>query len=336
MTKIAINGLGRIGKLVLKSLIEHGVQGEIVLLNDAQGSVQDHATWLEFDTVHGRWPAEITHDADHIMVNGHRMRMTHAAKLADLQVTALDVDLLIDCTGFFKVPNRVQPYFDAGAKKVIVSAPITQAPAFNLVYGVNHDQYDPEDHHLLTGTSSTTNCLAPIVKVIHEELEIVHGSITTLHGATNTQTLVDRPAKDARRARSALNSLVPTTTNATTTIPLIFPELEGRLNGHAVRVPVLNASLIDCVFEVAHETTQEEVNELFLEYSEGPLRGIIGYENRPLISADYLNDPRSCIIDAQSTMVVNNTQVKIYAWHDNEWSYACRLADITRMVANLM
>ena len=333
MTKIAINGIGRIGKLVLKSLIEHGLDGEVVLLNDPIGTSEQHATWLEFDTVHGRWPVAISSDAYGISVNEHQMRMTHATKPADLPLREMEIDIVIDCTGVFKRPPSVQPYFDAGVEKVIVSAPIKLAPALNLVYGVNHDLYDPDEHHLITAASSTTNCLAPIVKVIHEELEIIHGSITTLHNATNTQTIVDRPAKDTRRARSAVNSLVPTTTDFANTISLIYPDLAGLLNGHAIRVPVLNGSLTDCVFEVAHETNAEEVNELFKEYSEGPLRGILGYEERPLVSADYLNDPRSCIIDASSTLVVNNTQVKVYAWYDNEWGYACRLADVARMVA---
>lgn len=337
MTKIAINGIGRIGKLVLKSFVEHGLQdAEIVLLNDPVGTPEQHAMWLEFDTVHGRWPAEFGHDEDGISVNGHRMRMTHSNKVADLPLQELGVDVVVDCTGFFKTPARVQPYYDAGVKKVLVSAPIKLAPALNLVFGVNHDLYDPDEHHLITAASCTTNCLAPVVKVIHDELVIKHGSITTIHDVTNTQTIVDRPTKDSRRARSALNSLIPTTTGSATAITLIYPELEGRLNGHAIRVPVLNGSLTDCVFEVKHETTAEEVNALFKEYAEGPLRGILGYEERPLVSADFLNDPRSGIVDAPSTMVVNGTQVKVYAWYDNEWGYACRLADITRMVTSMM
>ncbi|HOZ34782.1 MAG TPA: glyceraldehyde-3-phosphate dehydrogenase, partial [Tabrizicola sp.] len=181
--------------------------------------------------------------------------------------------------------------------------------------------------------SCTTNCLAPVVKVIHENLGIRHGSITTIHDVTNTQTIVDRPAKDMRRARSALMNLIPTTTGSATAITLIYPELKGRLNGHAVRVPLLNASLTDCVFEVARETTVDEVNALFKAAAEGPLQGILGFETRPLVSSDFTNDPRSSIIDALSTMVVNGTQVKVFAWYDNEWGYACRLADIARMVA---
>lgn len=332
MPKMAINGLGRIGKLVLRALIDEGMPGEIVLLNDATGDPAMHAHLLEFDSVHGRWPARFAHDAESVDVNGQRMLLTNETRIEDLPLAALGIDLVIDCTGAFKTPEKVQPYFEAGTRKVVVSAPIKEAPALNLIYGVNHDLYDPTEHHLLTAASCTTNCLAPVVKVLHEEIGIGHGSITTIHDVTNTQTIVDRPAKDLRRARSALNSLIPTTTGSATAITLIYPDLKGRLNGHAVRVPLLNASLTDCVFEMNRETTAEEVNGLFRRWSEGPLKGILGYEERPLVSTDYVNDPRSAIVDAPSTMVVNGTQLKVYAWYDNEWGYAWRVADIVRMV----
>jgi glyceraldehyde 3-phosphate dehydrogenase len=247
----------------------------------------------------------------------------------------LGVDLVIDCTGVFKTGAKIAPYYASGVKKVVVSAPVKDGSALNLVYGVNHDLYDGSQR-LITAASCTTNCLAPIVKVIHENLIIRHGSITTIHDVTNTQTLVDRPAKDMRRARSALMNLIPTTTGSATAITLIYPELKGRLNGHAVRVPLLNASLTDCVFEVEQATNAEEVNGLFKAAAEGPMKGILGFETRPLVSCDYTNDPRSSIIDGPSTMVINGTQVKIYAWYDNEWGYACRLADIARMVARSM
>ncbi|MEP5152698.1 MAG: glyceraldehyde-3-phosphate dehydrogenase, partial [Planktotalea sp.] len=214
--------------------------------------------------------------------------------------------------------------------------PVKDGNAANIVYGVNNHDYDPMTQNIVTAASCTTNCLAPVVKVIHENLGIKHGSITTIHDVTNTQTIVDRPAKDLRRARSALNSLIPTTTGSATAITLIYPELTGKLNGHAVRVPLLNASLTDCVFEVARETTAEEVNAFFEAAANGPLKGILGYETRPLVSADYTNDPRSSIVDAPSTMVVNGTQVKIYAWYDNEWGYANRLVDVARMVGDAL
>ena len=334
MPRIALNGLGRIGKLVLRDLIDSGAGGDIVMLNDPAGTPEQHALLLEFDSVHGRWRADIGFD-EGLIINGQRIAVTAAKRIEDLPLGAMAVDLVIDCTGVFKTAAKVAPYYAAGVRKVVVSAPIKD-DALNLVYGVNHAIYDPLRHHLVTAASCTTNCLAPVVKVIHEAIGIKHGSITTIHDVTNTQTIVDRPAKDMRRARSALLNLIPTTTGSATAITLIYPELAGRLNGHAVRVPLLNGSLTDCVFEVARDTSVAEVNALFKAAAEGPLRGILGYETRPLVSSDYTNDRRSAIIDALSTMVVNGTQLKVYAWYDNEWGYSCRLADIVRMVAGSM
>ncbi|WGW04757.1 ArsJ-associated glyceraldehyde-3-phosphate dehydrogenase [Tropicibacter oceani] len=328
MTTYALNGLGRMGKLALKPLLERGAK--IAWINDAVGDPQMHAHLLEFDTVHGRWNASFAHDDTSITVDGTRLPIHCEKRLQDLPLQ--DVDVVIDCTGAFKTESKLAPYFAAGVKKVVVSAPVKDGPTANIVMGVNDDSYDPRQHQIVTAASCTTNCLAPVVKVIHEALAIKHGSITTIHDVTNTQTIVDRPAKDLRRARSALNSLIPTTTGSATAITLIYPELTGKLNGHAVRVPLLNASLTDCVFEVDRPTTAQEVNALFKTAAEGPLNGILGYEERPLVSTDYTNDPRSAIIDAPSTMVINGTQVKIYAWYDNEWGYAHRLVDVALMV----
>ena len=333
MPRIALNGLGRIGKLVLRDLIDSGAGGDIVLLNDPVGDAEQHALLMEFDSVHGRWRTPVSHTDDALVLNGQTIRLTHEKTLDALPLA--DVDIVIDCTGFFKTAAKIAPYFAAGVKKVVVSAPVKDGSALNLVYGVNHQLYDGSQR-LITAASCTTNCLAPVVKVIHESLGIRHGSITTIHDVTNTQTIVDRPAKDMRRARSALLNLIPTSTGSATAITLIYPELKGRLNGHAVRVPLLNASLTDCVFEVERPTTVDEVNALFAAAADGPLKGILGYETRPLVSSDFTNDPRSAIIDAQSTMVTGGTQVKIYAWYDNEWGYSCRLADITRMVAGAL
>jgi len=333
MARIAINGLGRIGKLVLRAFFEEGTPGEIVLLNDPAGDPAQHAMLLEFDSVHGRWPGTFGHDGTGLTVNGRTMRFTQEKRIEDLPLADLGVDLVVDCTGVFKTPSKVEPYFAAGVATVLVSAPIKDEAALNIVYGVNHDLYDPARHRLVTAASCTTNCLAPVVKVLHEEIGIRHGSITTIHDVTNTQTMVDRPAKDPRRARSALMNLIPTTTGSATAITLIYPELKGRLNGHAVRVPLLNASLTDCVFEMARETTVEEVNGLFRTWADGRLKGILGFEERPLVSSDFLNDPRSAIVDGPSTMVVNGTQVKVYAWYDNEWGYAFRMADVARLIA---
>ncbi|KEO56395.1 ArsJ-associated glyceraldehyde-3-phosphate dehydrogenase [Thioclava pacifica] len=328
MTTYALNGLGRMGKLALKPLLESGAK--IAWINDAVGDPEMQAHLLEFDSVHGRWEAAFSHDADSVTIDGTRLPFIGTRKIEELPLDGVDV--VIDCTGVFKSEAKLAPYFAAGVKKVVVSAPVKDGPTANIVYGVNNDSYDPAVHQIVTAASCTTNCLAPVVKVIHENLGIKHGSITTIHDVTNTQTIVDRPAKDLRRARSALSSLIPTTTGSATAITLIYPELKGRLNGHAVRVPLLNASLTDCVFEVERETTPEEVNALFKAASEGALKGILGYETRPLVSADYTNDIRSSIVDAPSTMVVNGTQVKIYAWYDNEMGYAHRLVDVALMV----
>ena len=328
MTTYALNGLGRIGKLALRPLLERGAR--IAWINDAVGDAAMHAHLLEFDSVHGRWDAEFSHDAGGVVINGDRLPFIGTRNLAELPLDGVDV--VIDCTGAFKTEEKLAPCFKAGVKKVVVSAPVRDGSAANIVYGVNHDSYDPARHRIVTAASCTTNCLAPVVKVIHETFGIRHGSITTIHDVTNTQTIVDRPAKDLRRARSALNSLIPTTTGSATAITLIYPELAGRLNGHAVRVPLLNASLTDCVFELERATTAEEVNAALKAAADGPLNGILGYEPRPLVSADYTNDPRSAIVDALSTMVVNGTQAKIYAWYDNESGYANRLVDVALMV----
>ena len=329
MTTYALNGLGRMGKLALRPLLERGAQ--IAWINDAVGDPAMHAHLLEFDTVHGRWPATFSHDAESLTIDGTRLPVLQEKTLDALPLEGVDV--VIDCTGKFKSEAALQPYFDAGVKKVIVSAPVKYGPTANIVMGVNDHSYDPTQHQIVTAASCTTNCLAPVVKVVHEALGIRHGMITTIHDVTNTQTIVDRPAKDLRRARSALNSLILTTTGSATAITLIYPELKGKLNGHAVRVPLLNASLTDCVFEVERPTSVEEVNALFAAAAaDGPLSGILGYETRPLVSCDYTNDPRSAIVDAPSTMVVDGTQVKIYAWYDNEWGYANRLVDVALMV----
>lgn len=332
MTRIAINGMGRMGLLFFRAV--WGRPGiEIVALNEIKGGAATTAHLLQFDSVHGRWDVDIAAGDDWLEVDGKRMSYSAAKDPAATGWDGADIDIVIECTGKFKSKAALQPYLDAGVKKVLVSAPVKEDGVLNMVYGVNHDLYDPALHQIVTAASCTTNCLAPVVKVVHEKLGIKHGSMTTIHDVTNTQTMVDAPHKDLRRARSALNSLIPTTTGSATAITVIYPELKGRLNGHAVRVPLLNASLTDCVFELERETTIEEVNALFKEAAETYLQGIMGYEERPLVSADFVNDDRSSILDAPSTMVVNGTQLKLYAWYDNEWGYVCRMADIAQMLA---
>lgn len=332
MTRIAINGMGRMGKLVLRALAD-APAGEVVLLNDIAGTPEQHALWLEFDSVHGRWDAEITHDADSLTVNGQRMRLTREVDVAALPLAGMGIDLLIDCTGKHKTGPAQEPAFAAGVRKVLVSAPVKDSSALNIVQGVNHGDYDPARHRIVTAASCTTNCIAPVIQVLHAEIGIRHGSITTIHDVTNTQVMVDRPLKDSRRARSGLINLIPTTTGSATAIGLIFPDLAGRIGGHAVRVPLLNASLTDCVFEMARATSAEEINALLASWAEGPLKGILGLEMRPLVSTDYRGDPRSAIVDGLSTMVVAGTQAKLYVWYDNEWAYACRMADLARLIA---
>ncbi len=336
MTKIAINGLGRMGKLVIRSFFDVGIDAEIVLLNDGMGDAELHAHLLEFDTVHGRWRADFTHDDESITIDGQKMRFTSTRDLSELPLKELGVDLVVDCTGAFKTNAKLQPYFDAGVKKVVVSAPVKEDDVANIVYGVNHEIYDAEAHNVITAASCTTNCIAPIVKVIREKLGIEEASFTTIHDVTNTQVIVDRAPKDPRRARSALNSLIPTTTGSAKAIIQIFPDLEGKIDGHAVRVPLLNASLTDIVFNVSRETTAEEVNAMLEEAANSDLDGILGFETRPLVSCDYTNDDRSTIVDALSTRVIGGKHVKIYAWYDNEWGYAWRLADVTRMVVDTL
>ncbi len=336
MARIALNGLGRIGKLLLRRMVDEGLADQIVLINEPGADIEQHALLLEFDTVHGTWSRDISAEGDTLRIGNLEMAFRQETRIEDLPLAEMGIDLVLDCTGVFKTEEKVAPYYAAGVRKVIISAPVKDTGALNLVYGINHDLYDPNRHDLITAASCTTNCLAPVVKVLHEEIGIKHGSITTIHDVTNTQTIVDKAHRDPRRARSALNSLIPTSTGSATAITLIYPELKGRLNGLAVRVPLLNASLTDGVFEMERETTVEEVNAAFKTWADGSLKGILGYEERPLVSCDYLNDPRSGIIDALSTMVINGTQVKVYAWYDNEWGYTCRMADIARMVSESM
>ena len=332
--KIGIHGFGRIGRLVLRALWGRPAI-EIVHVNDCAGAVETAAHLLTFDSVHGRWtvPVETQGDSASFMVDGQRIGYSRESDPGAVPWQEAGVSLVLDCSGACRTPATLQPYFDrAGIERVIVACPvkgvIAGAEALNVVYGINHHAYDPARHRLLTAASCTTNCLAPMVKVLQESFGIRHGSITTLHDVTNTQVVVDAFHKDLRRARSCLNSLIPTTTGSARAIGLIFPELEGRLNGHAVRVPLLNASLTDAVFELESPTTVEAVNGAFAAAAAGPLAGILGYEERPLVSVDYVNDPRSAVIDGLSTLVVNGTQLKVYAWYDNEWGYSSRMADL--------
>lgn len=327
--KVGINGFGRIGRLALRAAWSWP-ELEFVQINDPAGDAATHAHLLNFDSVHGRWQQEAGSDGENVVIDGKRIRVTANKAIADTDWSGCD--LVIEASGKMKTVAVLQAYLDQGVKRVVVCAPVKEKGALNVVMGVNQHLFDPAQHRIVTAASCTTNCLAPVVKVIHENLGIRHGSITTIHDLTNTQSILDTPHKDLRRARASGMSLIPTTTGSATAIAEIFPELRGKLNGHAVRVPLANASLTDCVFEVERVTTAEEVNALLKAAAEGPLKNILGYEERPLVSIDYRTDPRSSIIDALSTLVVAGTQVKIYAWYDNEWGYANRAAELARLV----
>jgi glyceraldehyde 3-phosphate dehydrogenase len=334
--RVGINGFGRMGKLALQAGWNSD-ELEFVHINEIKGDAACHAHLLQFDSVHGRWGEDkaISSTENQISIDDRNISFSQHSTAEEVNWSDYNIDLLLECTGKFKTPEQLQPYLAQGIKKILVSEPCPE-PALNIVFGVNHQLYDPTLHNIVTAASCTTNCLAPIVKVMHESLGIKHGSITTIHNITNTQTIVDKGHKDLRRARACGQSLIPTTTGSAKAITKIFPELEGKLNGSAVRVPLLNGSLTDFVFESNTETDAEEVNALFKAAAESSLKDVLGYETRPLVSADYTNDPRSAIIDAPSTMVINGTQVKILAWYDNEWGYVNRMIDIASMIARTM
>lgn len=337
--RVGINGMGRIGRLALRAAMgaaerqaddpRAGNRLEVVHLNELKGGAAATAHLLAFDSVQGKWRADIrANGEDTIRIDDRKLSFSSHATAAEIPWGELGVDVVLECTGKFLTPETLQGHLDRGAKRVIVAAPVKTGGVLNIVVGINHELYDPARDRIVTAASCTTNCLAPVVKVVHENLGIRHGQITTIHDPTNTNLVVDAPHKDLRRARSSLMSLAPTTTGSATAIALIYPELKGKLNGHAVRAPVLNASLTDCVFELQRATTVEEVNALFKAAAEGELAGILGYEERPLVSVDYARDTRSSIVDALSTMVTDGTLLKVYAWYDNEMGYACRMVDL--------
>lgn len=337
--RVGINGMGRIGRLALRAAMgaaerqasdpRAGNRLDVVHFNELKGGAAATAHLLEFDSVQGRWRAQIEAAGDDaVVIDGKRISFSAHAAPADIPWGDLGVDVVLECTGKFLTPAVLQAHLDRGARRVIVAAPVKNPSVLNVVVGVNEHLYEPASHPIVTAASCTTNCLAPMVKVVHEAIGIRHGQITTIHNPTNTNVVVDAPHKDLRRARSAMLSLQPTTTGSATAIALIYPELKGKLNGHAVRAPVLNASLTDAVFEMQRPTTIEEVNEMYRAAADGPLAGILGFEMRPLVSADYARDTRSATIDGLSTLVTDETLLKVYAWYDNEMGYACRMVDL--------
>ncbi|NVK23583.1 MAG: ArsJ-associated glyceraldehyde-3-phosphate dehydrogenase [Gammaproteobacteria bacterium] len=327
--KVGINGFGRMGRLAFRASFDWP-EIEFVQINDPAGDAATLAHLLEFDSVHGRWHHNAEANENIINVQGRQIKCSQNNAISDTDWSRCDV--VIEASGVMKTKALLQGYLNQGVKRVVVTAPVKEDGVLNVVMGVNDELYDPAQHVVVTAASCTTNCLAPVVKVLQEKVGIEHGSMTTIHDITNTQTIIDSPHKDLRRARSCGTSLIPTTTGSATAITHIFPELKGKLNGHAVRVPLTNASITDCVFELKRAVSEQEVNGWFKEASEGSLKGILGYEERPLVSIDYKTDPRSSTIDALSTMVINGTQLKLYAWYDNEWGYANRTAELVKKV----
>ncbi|MBF0159812.1 MAG: ArsJ-associated glyceraldehyde-3-phosphate dehydrogenase [Magnetococcales bacterium] len=334
--RVAINGFGRMGRLGLRAAWGRWPHLEFVHVNEILGDAACAAHLLKYDSVHGRWNHDVSADGNQIVIDGKRLGYSMVASPAQIDWRALGVDLVLECTGRFKTMAALQTYLDQGVKKVVVACPVKEEAALNVVMGVNDHQYDPVRHNVVTAASCTTNCLAPVVKVILESLGIRRGSMTTIHNITNTQTIIDLGHKDLRRARANSLSLIPTSTGSARAIIQIFPQLKGKIDGTAVRVPLLNASLTDMVFEVERPTTVAEVNGLLKAAAEGPLKGILGYEELPLVSIDYNNDERSSIVDALSTMVIDGTHVKIMSWYDNEVGYANRMVELAQKVAVMM
>ncbi|HFG1638235.1 TPA: ArsJ-associated glyceraldehyde-3-phosphate dehydrogenase [Vibrio cholerae] len=327
--KVGINGFGRIGRLALRASFDWP-EIEFVQINDVEGDAATLAHLLEFDSVQGRWHHAVSSEADAILINGKRIRATQEKAIDAVDWSGCDV--VIEATGKHRKGEFLNQYLAQGVKRVVVSAPVKEEGIANIVVGVNDHIFNPEQHRIVTAASCTTNCIAPVVKVIHEKLGIAQASFTTIHNLTNTQTILDAPHKDLRRARACGMSLIPTTTGSAKAIIEIFPDLKGKIDGHAVRVPLANASLTDIIFDVQRDTTVEEINQLLKQASENELKGILGFEERPLVSIDYQGDQRSTIVDALSTMVVGKRMVKIYAWYDNEMGYATRTAELVRKV----
>jgi len=333
MTTVGINGFGRIGRLAVTAL-RHHPELRLVHINEVSGGPGTAAHLLEFDSVHGRYPGVVESNGNALSIDGRRVTFSDERYPGAIEWDRHGVDIVIEASGKFKDTESLVPHLDNGASSVVVAAPVKSPGVLNVVMGCNDNLYDPGSHPIVTAASCTTNCIAPVIKVLHDGIGIARGAITTVHDATNTQVIVDAPHKDLRRARSALNSLIPTSTGSATAVTMIIPELAGRLNGLAVRVPLLNASLSDLVLEMERETTVAEVNGLLRAAATGPMAGVLGVEERPLVSVDFVNDTRSGIVDLPSTMLIDSTMVKVLVWYDNEFGYAHRLVDLVALVAS--
>ncbi|MBC7271395.1 type I glyceraldehyde-3-phosphate dehydrogenase [Streptomyces broussonetiae] len=330
--RVGINGFGRIGRNYFRALLEQGADIEIVAVNDL-GDTATTAHLLKYDTILGRLKQEVSHTADTITVGGKTIKVLSERNPADIPWGELGVDIVIESTGIFTKKEDAEKHIAGGAKKVIISAPAKNED-ITLVMGVNHDQYDPANHHVISNASCTTNCVAPMAKVLDESFGIVKGLMTTVHAYTNDQRILDFPHKDLRRARAAAENIIPTTTGAAKATALVLPQLKGKLDGMAMRVPVPTGSVTDLVVELSREVTKEEVNAAFQKAAEGELKGILEYTEDAIVSSDIVNAPASCTFDSSLTMVQEGKNVKIIGWYDNEWGYSNRLVDLTVFVGD--
>ncbi|MCI0344261.1 MAG: type I glyceraldehyde-3-phosphate dehydrogenase [Chloroflexi bacterium] len=329
--RVGINGFGRIGRQSLKAIIERAPDLEVVAVNDLF-DVEINALLFKHDSTYGAYPGSVDHTPDSLIIDGRQIRVLQEKDPAALPWQALGVDVVIESTGIFTDALKARAHLDAGAKKVIISAPAKNED-LTIVLGVNDERYDPANHHVISNASCTTNCLAPAAKVVHDLVGIEHGLMNTIHSYTNDQRVLDLAHKDPRRARAAGQNIIPTTTGAAKALALVIPDLKGRFDGFSLRVPTPTVSVVDFTANVRRETSVEELNEAFSAAAAGPMQGILGVSEEPLVSSDFRGDPRSSIIDADSTMVIGGTMVKVIAWYDNEWGYSCRVADLARHVA---
>lgn len=330
MVKVGINGFGRIGRNVFRAALGNK-DIEIVAVNDLTDA-KTLAHLLQYDSVHGKFPGKVEARGDSIVVEGREIKVLAEKDPAQLPWGQLGVDIVVESTGRFTDGDKAQAHLKAGAKKVIISAP-AKGEDITIVIGVNEDKYNPAEHHVISNASCTTNCLAPVVKVLHDKYTVKRGMMTTVHSYTNDQQILDLPHKDLRRARAAGLSIIPTTTGAAKAVALVLPELKGKLNGFAMRVPTPNVSVVDLVAELEQNVTVEEINASLKEAAEGPLKGILAYSDEPLVSKDYNGDSHSSIVDGLSTMVIEGNLVKVVAWYDNEWGYSCRVVDLAALLA---
>jgi glyceraldehyde 3-phosphate dehydrogenase len=330
--RVGINGFGRIGRNYFRALLEQGADIEVVAVNDL-GDTATTAHLLKYDTILGRLKQEVTHTADTITVDGHTIKVLSERNPADIPWGELGVDIVIESTGIFTKKDDAAKHIAGGAKKVLISAPAKDED-ITIVMGVNQDKYDAANHHVISNASCTTNCVAPMAKVLDENFGIVKGLMTTVHAYTNDQRILDFPHKDLRRARAAAENIIPTTTGAAKATALVLPQLKGKLDGIAMRVPVPTGSATDLVVELSREVTKDEVNAAFKKASEGELQGYLTYTEDEIVSSDIVSDPSSCTFDSSLTMVQEGTTVKILGWYDNEWGYSNRLVDLTVFVGN--